>query len=205
MGKEKGHSFLNPGIQSYTLMELSVCVSVISIIALICISCYQHCLTKARLSSFYAKSKTLSQYHVIYYVETGIWSEDLHTHSWVDIPGNSVTDFGSDPHLASNFFYPSLSKYVSHDFFYDPFPDRFYEESILIATDKRELNKLFPFKEHNQNGFVLISRGPSLIITDISTSIGYNGLTYDTTNGTQSNGDVYVMIPQNSPPRFFTE
>lgn len=193
----------NSDRRGYSIIELVICLNVITILALVSAPCYQLYKTRANLTAVYLKGKSLSHSYLQFQLDRMENPEDLHSHNLYNSAGkNDWIDRITNPHNAYRFFFSSFSRDYPAAFFHDPFPDRYAEESFLIAVSKKEMNEVFPFQHADRNGCILSSRGPDLQIETISVGFQFNGLVYDNTNGLQSSGDIFLLIPENTPPRF---
>ncbi len=187
-------------INAFTLTELCVSLSIISLIALIAVPRYQHCLNKTKLAAMQIKAQIVSFHYQRFVVENGTFPEDL------TLSGSDQNDIpileciNLRPHDADCFFILSITRDINPNVFTDPFEDWSGETANLYATSKDNLNILFPFLNGNQKGGLLISRGPDREI-ESETTRNY-GIVFDASNGLSSSGDIFISIPENKAPVF---
>ena len=189
------------GKSSFTLPELIIAISILTILSLITIASYHHIVSRAKIAQLHSKCHVLSQRYIEFYTTNQRYPEDL-----VFIPpptwGDGSIEWRS-AFNAYNFFYLSLSKDLGQIFFHDPFPDRYDDGYFLVASSKEELNDQFLFRGGNKKGCVIVSRGPNLFMEKTpSFSIQSKQLVFDPTNGMNSAGDLFITIPENSTPKF---
>ncbi len=189
------------GKSSFTLPELIIAISILSILSLITIASYHHIVSRAKIAQLHSKCHVLSQRYIEFYTTNQHYPEDL-----VFIPpptwGDGSIEWTS-AFNAYNFFYLSLSKDLGQIFFHDPFPDRYEDGYFLVASSKEELNDQFTFRGGNQKGCVIVSRGPNSFMEKTpSFSIESKQIIFDPTNGINSAGDLFITIPENSTPEF---
>ncbi len=186
--------------KSFTLLELMVCLSVIAVLGIIVVPRYYDCFIRVKIASIQEKGKLISQSLQQFLLDNPHYNENKR-HSNVASDGSGNVLF-CNVHEAPCYFQHLIPDHLSPDFFHDPFLDEVFGLSYLVSAMKQEIHGIFPCKEGNQSGSMIISRGPDQNIEQISPSIVYYGIQYAVTNGIRSTGDIFVTIPEISYPTF---
>ncbi len=180
---------------AFTLNELLISIAILSTLALISYPCLQHALIRANLSTVFMKSKTISYEYMRFYADHQIYPEDIRYDS---SKGKDVSISLRNDCQARYFFRYSFGLNMTQNAFIDPFIDYYEGTTCFESIRKSELFSLIRNKQIKTPGCILVSRGPDQLLEPPKSTIVYQGMIYDSSNGLHSVGDILIEIPGNS-------